>query len=546
VIVNNQLGFTTPPESARSSEYCTDIAKSVQAPIFHVNGDDPEACVRVARLAYAYRQAFHKDVVVDMVCYRRHGHNESDDPSYTQPIMYKRIDARRSVRKIYTESLVKRGDISLEQAEAALDDFRARLQTALDETRSQVAPGPVGIPDPMHLGVLPHVDTGVARAVLDEVLDALDATPEGFTVHPKLAKQFENRRRMVDGDGEVDWALGEALAIGSLIHEGTSVRLAGEDTRRGTFSHRHGVLVDFENGAEHVPLRALARDNARFWLYDSLLSEFAALGFEYGYSVQNKDVLVVWEAQFGDFMNGAQPIIDQFIVAAEDKWDQTSGLVMLLPHGYEGQGPEHSSGRIERFLAAAAEDNIQICNATTAAQFFHLLRRQMRRNIRKPLVVFTPKSLLRAKAARSPIDAFTRGSFEEVLDDAGVGDPAAVRRVVFAAGKIAVEAQAARDKAGVEVAIARVEQLYPWPEQCVTDVLARYPNARQLFWLQEEPENMGAWNSIKGNLFRAHEGTHEIVQVSRLESASTATGVLTMHQQEQQALFDAILGDLPT
>ena len=545
VIINNQLGFTTPPTAARSSEYPTDVAKMVQAPIFHVNGDDPEAVVRVARLAFAYRQAFHKDVVIDMVCYRRHGHNEGDDPSYTQPLMYRRIDARRTVRKLYTEALVKKGDMSLEDAEAALDDFQRRLQSALDETRSQA---PVSVideaPERVYMGVRPHVETGVDKASLDEVFAALDHVPEGFTVHPKLAKQFDTRRAMYQVDGEVDWALGEAFAFGSLLHEGISVRVAGEDSQRGTFSHRHAALVDYENGAEIRPLASAARDGARFWIYDSLLSEFAALGFEYGYSVENKDALVVWEAQFGDFMNGAQVIIDQFVVAAEDKWDQTSGLVMLLPHGYEGQGPEHSSARIERFLTLCAGDNIQVCNATTAAQFFHLLRRQMHRDVRKPLVVFTPKSGLRAKTSRSPIAELTSGSFQEVLDDPGVVDPATVRRVVLASGKVGVEARAERDQRGAPVAIAKVEQLYPWPFDGVAEVLAHYPNAKELWWLQEEPENMGAWNHIKGRLYEAHEDTHSIHRVSRSESASPASGASAVHHAEVRSLWDHTFGGL--
>ncbi|HEY6532629.1 MAG TPA: multifunctional oxoglutarate decarboxylase/oxoglutarate dehydrogenase thiamine pyrophosphate-binding subunit/dihydrolipoyllysine-residue succinyltransferase subunit [Acidimicrobiales bacterium] len=545
VIINNQLGFTTPPTAARSSEYSTDVAKMVQAPIFHVNGDDPEAVVRVARLAFAYRQEFHKDVVIDMVCYRRHGHNEGDDPSYTQPLMYKRIDARRTVRKLYTEALVKKGDISLEEAEAALADFQHRLQGALDETRSQSAPTPLDCaPERNYQGVRPHVDTGVTKEALDEILAALEHVPDGFTVHPKLAKQFDARHKMYVEDGEVDWALGEAFAFGSLVHEGTSVRVSGEDSRRGTFSHRHAALVDYQDGTEIVPLEGAARDGAKFWIYDSLLSEFAALGFEYGYSVENKDALVVWEAQFGDFMNGAQVVIDQFVVAAEDKWDQTSGLVMLLPHGYEGQGPEHSSARIERFLTLAAGDNIQVCNATTAAQLFHLLRRQIRREVRKPLVIFTPKSGLRAKTSRSPVSDLVHGSFEEVLDDPGVTDPSAVRRVVFASGKVAVETQAERDRRGAPVAIARVEQLYPWPYEAVTSTLAKYPNADEIVWLQEEPENMGPWNHIKGRLYEAHETTHTIRRVSRQESASPATGVLAIHQAEQRDLFDGALSDL--
>jgi 2-oxoglutarate dehydrogenase E1 component len=387
------------------------------------------------------------------------------------------------------------------------------------------------------MGVLPHVDTGVDRAVLDDLVATIEHVPEGFTVHPKLARQLETRGKMYREDGQVDWALGEALAIGSLLSQGTSVRLSGEDSRRGTFSQRHLVLVDYETGEEYTPLRGAAAGGARFWLYDSLLSEFAVLGFEYGYSVSNQDALVLWEAQFGDFVNGAQVIIDQFVVAAEDKWGQTSGLVMLLPHGFEGQGPEHSSARIERFLTCAAEDNIQICNATTAAQYFHLLRRQARRDLRKPLIVFTPKSQLRAKTSRSPVHDLTNGSFEEVLDDPGIAEPDDVRRVLFASGKVAIEAMAARATAGAPVAIVRIEQLYPWPFEAVADVLARYPNAHELAWLQEEPENMGSWNFVKGRFYEAHEDTHSISRVSRTESGSPATGVHAIHVQETEDLF---------
>ena len=544
LIINNQLGFTTPPESARSSEYCTDIAKMVQAPILHVNGDDPEACVRVAQLAYEYRKAFHKDVVIDMICYRRLGHNEGDDPSYTQPLMYKRIEARRSVRKLYTEALVKRGDFSLEEAEQALDDFQARLQDALDQTRQAASATDVkAAAPPPPIGVLPHVTTGIPRATVERVYGVMSTPPDGFTIHPKLSKQFEARTKMFE-EGEVDWALGEAMAFASLLLEGVDLRVSGQDTRRGTFSQRHTVLADYNTGAEWAPLTLLEPDQAKFWIYDSLLSEYAALGFEYGYSMVHKDALVCWEAQFGDFVNGAQIVIDQYIVAAEDKWGQTSGIVLLLPHGFEGQGPEHSSARVERFLALCAEDNIQVAIPTTSAQNFHLLRRQMRRDVRKPLVVFTPKSLLRAKAARSPIDDLTKGSFLEVLDDPAVADPDAVRRVVVATGKVAYDALARRDATGVPAAVVRVEQLYPWPYDHLADALARYTNARDLVWLQEEPENMGAWNFAKGRLYEALGDDYTIRRVSRYESASPATGSHAIHVQEQEQLLDEAFADL--
>ena len=543
VIVNNQLGFTTPPESARSSEYPTDIAKAVQAPIFHVNGDDPEACVRVARLAFAYRQRFHKDVVIDMVCYRRHGHNEGDDPSYTQPLMYRTIEQLRSVRKLYVETLVRRGDITMDEAESALSDFQQRMQVALDTTR-QSAPEeePVAAPHPPNVGVLPHVSTGVAAPELERVYHALTTVPEGFTIHPKLAKQFEARDAMLRG-GEVDWALAEAFSFGSLLLEGTSVRLAGQDSRRGTFSQRHSMLFDYNTGAEFLPLSLLADPpRTELWIYDSLLSEYAALGFEYGYSVASPDALVMWEAQFGDFSNGAQIIIDQFIVAAEDKWDQHSALVMLLPHGYEGQGPEHSSARIERFLTLCAEDNIQVCAPTSAAQYFHLLRRQIRRTVRKPLVCITPKSGLRDKRWRSPLAELTHGSFEELIGDSSPTlDPTSVRRLILASGKVGVEAATRRDELNAPVAVARVEQLYPWPASAVATELARYPNCTEIVWLQEEPENMGAWNQIKGELYGPYEERFSVRRVSRADEASPATGSHAIHQQEQAMLLDRAL-----
>jgi 2-oxoglutarate decarboxylase len=539
VIINNQLGFTTTPDQSRSSEYSTDVAKMIQCPIFHVNGDDPEACVRVARLAFAYRQQFKKDVVIDMICYRRHGHNESDDPSYTLPEMYRRIDDRPSVREQYVRALSRRGDLSSEREEEMLADFRERLQTALDETRGS-APDPTAQarPQPPPVGVLPHVRTAIDQKLVDQIYEALTTTPDGFTLHPKLARQFEHREEMYRS-GEIDWALGEAFAYGSLLAEGTSIRLSGQDSRRGTFSHRHSTLVDYDTSAEHTPLAALCPEGTNLWIYDSLLSEYAALGFEYGYSIVSPEVLVIWEAQFGDFVNGAQIIIDQFLVAAEDKWNQESGLVMLLPHGMEGQGPEHSSARIERFMILAAEDNLQICNATTSSQFFHLIRRQILHGVRKPLVVFTPKSLLRARVSRSPVGELLSGTFEELIPDRTIpdADSGQVQRVVLCSGKVAYDALAERDRLGAPVAVVRVEQLYPWPFEALARELARYPNCREIIWLQEEPENMGAWNAIKGRLYEAHGETHTIARVSRFESGSPACGSPTVHTQEQRELL---------
>jgi len=545
LVINNQLGYTTAPHQSRSSEYSTDVAKAVQAPIFHVNADDPEACVRVAELAVAYRQRFNKDVVIDLIGYRRHGHNESDDPSYTQPLMYRKIADRPSARTIYTQTLIDRGDITVEEAERALAYFQSILQKALDDTRESAPPAGIRAkPAPPPIGVLPHVQTGVRREVLDRIYEALTTQPDGFTVHPKLARQFEARDELW-AEGQVDWAMAEAFAWGSLLDEGVSVRLAGQDSRRGTFAHRHATLLDYETGEEYTPLSALTGPNTEFWIYDSTLSEYAALGFEYGYSIANPDALVMWEAQFGDFVNGAQIIIDQYLVAAEDKWRESTGLVMLLPHGYEGQGPEHSSARLERFLLLCAEDNIQVANVTTSAQFFHLIRRQMMRNIRKPLVVLTPKSGLRAKTTRSPIEAFTLGSFEEVVNDDGIDKPELVERVVLGSGKVTTEAIAHRDEIGATAAaVVRVEQLYPWPYQAVAKSVARYPNAREIVWLQEEPENMGAWNAVKGRLYEAHEHSHQIRRVSRAESGSSATGSNAIHRQEQEELLNRAFGAL--
>jgi len=566
LVINNQLGFTTPPTEARSSVYPTDVAKMVQSPIFHVNGDDPEACVRVARVAFAYRQAFHKDVVVDLVCYRRHGHSEGDDPSYTQPLMYKKIDEHLSVRTLYTDALVVRGDITDTEAGQVVADFHARLQSALDETRSSAPPRIDRLPrrrDPK-VGRL-ALPTGVDAAVLDTLVRRLGTMPEGFTLHPKLARQLGQRSALWEG-GEVDWSLAEELAFGSLLLEGTEVRITGQDTRRGTFSQRHAVLVDYATGSEFTPLESLGervggepplRSTAgigNFSIRDSLLSEFAVLGFEYGYSVEATDAFVAWEAQFGDFANGAQVIIDNFIVAAEEKWGQVSGLVLLLPHGYEGQGPEHSSARLERFLTLAAGANITVVQPTSAAQYFHLLRAQVRRPIHRPLVVATPKSLLRARFARSPISALAHGSFAEVLDDPAFPDPLEPHmagRVVCCSGEIAQHALARRDalvaagSPGPLSAVVRIEQLYPWPEAQLVDALDRYPAATDLVWLQDEPENMGAWGLVHERLHRLFRDRYRLRHACRPAAGSPATGSHAIHELELAALVDAAVGPLP-
>ncbi|MEY3265994.1 MAG: putative 2-oxoglutarate dehydrogenase component [Actinomycetota bacterium] len=538
LVVNNQIGYTTAPQYARSSLYATDVAKTVQAPIFHVNGDDPEACARVARLAFEYREKFHKDVVIDMLCYRLHGHNEGDDPSYTQPLMYKAIAEKRSVRKMYVEQLVKRGDISLEVAEQVLKDYQSKLQTALDNTREH-APEKVKVAKPpAPVGVQPHVNTGIDRATFDRVFNQLTNYPEDFTPHPKLVRQFEAREKALEKDGDFEWAIGEALAVGSLLLEGFDVRLMGEDSRRGTFAHRHAALVDYENETDFIPLQQLPGATGKYWVYDSLLSEYAALGFEYGYAQTNRNTLVMWEAQFGDFINGAQIVLDQYIVAAEDKWNQQNGLVLLLPHGFEGQGPEHSSARVERFLQSCADDNIQVVNATTAAQFFHVLRRQMHRDIRKPLIIFTPKQPLRMKESRSRIEDVTNGSFQEVLDDPFVADKAAVKRVILCSGKVAWDAMNEREKRNAPVAVVRVEQLYPFPKEQINTILATYPNAKEIVWLQEEPENMGAWHFVEHRIWRLKERGYDLRATSRVAAGSPATGSKGIHDQEHADLMD--------
>jgi 2-oxoglutarate dehydrogenase E1 component len=578
LVINNQIGFTTGPESARSSVYATDVAKMVQAPIFHVNGDDPEACIRAVKLAYDFRQQFHKDVVIDMLCYRRHGHNEGDEPSLTQPKMYKSIKEHRSVRKIYTETLLRKGDIDPKEAESWLDNFQNKLQEAFDRTREDDGPPPSN-----ERGALwtdeeitgfqnqPSPDTSVQRSELDVVSKALTTIPSELALHPKLKPIIAKRTAMAEGRDPIDWAFAELLAFGSLMRDGFRVRLSGQDSGRGTFSSRHAILFDHVTGKGFVPLNALsaaapasaaAGDSApqtiaenalgaqtvaepgaevSFAVYDSLLSEYGVLGFEYGYSVADPGALVIWEAQFGDFVNGAQIVIDQFISSAEEKWGQHSGLVLMLPHGYEGQGPEHSSARLERFLTLCAEGNMQVVYPTTPAQHFHALRRQMKNDPRKPLIVMTPKSLLRHPQATSSIDDLTNGRFEPLLIDAA-SDAASATRIVLSSGKVYYDLRTAREKAEANVPLIRLEQFYPFPQSMLTDALAQYPNAAEIVWVQDEPRNMGAWPFLHERLAALIGANRTLRYVGRPISASPATGSHHRHEEQQQALVAAAIG----
>jgi 2-oxoglutarate decarboxylase len=536
IIVNNQVGFTATAGETRSSYYASDVAKMIQAPIFHVNGDDPEACVRVARLAFEYRQAFRKDVVIDMWCYRKWGHNEADEPSYTQPLMYKRIANRRSVRKLYTESLLYRNRLTLEEAEGALEDFRSKLQgafNAMHEHGEQLEP----VPEPAHR----QTPEAVGLATLNSVLEVISRVPENFALHPKLVKLLEVRGRSLVND-HVDWSVAESLAFGALLTNGISIRMAGQDSRRGTFSQRHAVLIDQETGTEYTPLLRVGKKGAKFLIYDSMLSEFAALGFEYGYSTVADNTLTVWEAQFGDFANGAQVAIDQFIAAGEDKWEQKSSLVMLLPHGFEGQGPEHSSARLERFLALGADENYRVVVPSTAAQYFHLLLDQGSRTVLKPLIVLTPKSLLRLPAAASGVLDLISGGWQPVLSDPARPTADSVRRLILCSGKVYYDLAAARDKQGVKgVALVRIEQLYPFPVDEIAEELSRYEGA-EVMWVQEEPENMGAWRYLLTK-FSDHFKV-PVLRNTREESASPASGSAKAHEREQEKLISSALAGL--
>ena len=540
-IINNQIGFTTDPADARSTRYCTDIAKSIESPIFHVNGDDPEAVCLVAQLAVEFRVTFKRDVFIDMYCYRRHGHNETDEPSFTQPLMYRRIATHPLVSALYTRQLV--GDKTITEAQG--DEIKAEYSAALEENlakakareaaksekrKSSTTANPFRGSNAVFQPAYTHapVDTAVSRKVIEQVGAGLTTVPEGFKVHPKIRRFIEARANTMKHGGPFDWGLGEALAFGSLLVEGTPIRLSGQDCERGTFTHRHSVFNDVETGEKYKPLNHLAKNQATYCVYNSLLSEAAVLGFDYGYSLDYPDLLCLWEAQFGDFANGAQVVIDQFLAAGESKWQRTCGLVLLLPHGYEGQGPEHSSARLERFLQLCAEDNLQVANLTTPAQLFHGLRRQVRRDFRKPLVIMSPKSLLRHPAAVSQLEDFTDARFEEILDDRAA--PAAVSRLILCSGKVYYDLADYREKHQVtDAAIVRVEQLYPLHRQRLVEIAGKYSGAR-LIWCQEEPENMGAARWIAPQLEEIFG--RKPVYCGREAAASPAVGLLAMHRAQ--------------
>lgn len=547
IIINNQIGFTTSPEAGRSTIYSTDVARMTQLPIFHINSDDPEAAYRALQIALEYRQEFNKDVVLDVVGFRKLGHNETDEPSYTQPLMYARVKAHPGVREVYARRLIKEGVITESELKALIDERVRRYEDALGRAKEIVSQQKPIQPSPAveEMDGSTIVDTGVDAEVIRSIARKVAVVPEGFNINPKMVGQLARRAKMGEGTLPIDWAFAEAAAFGSLVIEGTRVRLSGQDSGRGTFSQRHAVLYDTQTGKQWAPLselRAEANTEARFEVFDSSLSEEGVLGFEYGYSVVAADALVIWEAQFGDFGNGAQTIIDQYISASEDKWRQTSRLTMLLPHGYEGQGPEHSSARLERFLQMCAENNLQVCYPTTPAQYFHLLRRQIKPGGERPLIIMTPKSLLRLPAATSSVDQLTGGGFNPLIDDTDVKDSTAVERIVLCSGKVFYDLVEARKKAEeTRVAIVRIEQFYPFPMRRLREVIASYPNAKQLVWAQEEPKNMGGWTFVEPRLEKLISSCERPIYVGRSASASPATGSYAIHQAEQAALVQEAL-----
>ncbi|HEY8191100.1 MAG TPA: 2-oxoglutarate dehydrogenase E1 component, partial [Alphaproteobacteria bacterium] len=551
---NNQIGFTTMPKYGRSGPYCTDVAKMLSAPIFHVNGDDPEAVVHVARIATEFRQEFKKDVVIDMFCYRRYGHNEGDEPAFTQPLMYKKIRSLKSTRTQYAAQLVSEGTISAEESQQMLDEFNVYLEKAFEATKSY-KPNKADFLEGAWSGLtIAHGEARKGETALDDKMftkigKVLTEIPADFNINPKIARQLDAKKKMFAGEEGFDWATAEALAFGSLAAQGYGIRLSGQDVGRGTFSQRHAILYDQENENKYIPLQHVDPKQARVEVHDSPLSEAAVLGFEYGYSLADPKTLVMWEAQFGDFVNSAQVLIDQFISSGEAKWLRMSGLTMLLPHGYEGQGPEHSSARLERFLQMSAEDNWQVLNCTTPANYFHALRRQMRRDFRKPLIIVTPKSLLRHKLAVSPKEEFLSGSsFHRFLWDSDREDMAPkkeIKRIVLCSGKVYYDLLEERRARKIKnVAIVRVEQLYPFPSRALGDELKEFPNA-DIVWCQEEPRNMGSWfyvgEKIENVLIDIKHKAGRPQYAGRPEAASPATGLLKRHQDEQAKLVDDAL-----
>ena len=544
VVVNNQIGFTTLPEDARSSMYATDIAKMIEVPIFHVNGDDPLAIFFVSQLALNFRQEFGRDVVIDMYCYRRYGHNEGDEPAFTQPDLYARIDKHPSVAQLYKRELLEAGTLSEDDSASLETEFELRLEMALQEVKAiekQKASEQAKFKESTAVFqpecTTSPVVTAISEKTLKTIVEGLTRVPEGFNVQPKIKRiVLDHRREVFKNGGPYEWHYAELLAFGSLLLEGTPVRLSGQDSSRGTFSTRHSILYDSKTGEPYVPLMHMTEKQARICIYNSLLSEAAVLGFDYGYSLDYPTLLCLWEAQFGDFSNGAQTIIDQFIVSAESKWQRPSGIVLLLPHGYEGQGPEHSSARLERFLQACAEDNIQVCNLTTAAQYFHVLRRQMKRNFIKPLIIMTPKSLLRAEFASSRAEEFTSGRFEEILASPKVGPAEKMKRVILCSGKVYYDLLKYRTEEKISNAtIIRVEQLYPLAEKKLRAMLKPFPKSIKLVWCQEESQNMGAWSFMEPRLRRLF--SREIAYAGRNASASPAVGALAVHKREQACLI---------
>ena len=539
IVINNQIGFTTNYKDARSSTYCTDIAKTVLSPVFHVNGDDVEALVYVINMAMEYRQVFHDDVFIDILCYRRYGHNEADEPKFTQPLLYKDIEAHPNPREVYLQKLLTEGSISADLAKQMETDFRSILQEKLNEAKSEdrftdTIPMFAGAWEGLHIAtereVGASVDTHVSAEEIEEIGKKITELPAGKDFFKKIEKLFQDRNAMVTKTHVFDWAMGELLAYGTLLKDGFPIRLSGEDVKRGTFSHRHAVLTLDNSDEEYTPLTTLGTE-AEFTIFNSLLSEYGVLGFEYGYALAQPNALTIWEAQFGDFFNGAQIIVDQYIASAETKWQRGNGLVMLLPHGYEGQGPEHSSARIERFMELCADNNIQVANCSTPANFFHILRRQMHRDFRKPLIIFTPKSLLRSPKCVSPLEDFTNGKFQEVIDDS-YADAKKVKRVLFCSGKIfydLLDKQQADQRK--DVAIVRIEELYPTPVQQMLKIKAKYSKATEFIWVQEEPENMGAWPYMCRK-FRKGD-TLNLDVISRIEGSSTATGFAKQHAAQQ-------------